>query len=794
MTDLSMATFEAFHAAVQGHAPSPWLVQVAGRLARREAGAVDLPADLGPAALLEAAVWAAGHGAWRRIVHVRDRHLAVDPVQAHAQHLQAVLPDELQVADLRGSVHGDDDWVLYPERLTVALATVDALGSRLMFRGLGVSPSRWPLHAAFFSDDTLVLVDAADRTAPFVQTLGALREAGAGIDVLSYASTELAHEPAQAPAARPCRRISLDGVGAAAVKAVCGRAREALASDDARRVALVVDRLALARQCVDRLTREGVRCALLTGRSRPAARDAAWTASVNEAAVIVTTQGIAVDADLAIVLASETRSTAAATDATEAASLLPIHLELLAQTGVGAPELDLTAFLHGPVDRASEVSLVWRDDLLPHAADTWSRAAQLLPPMQRESLSLPTATVRRWLAGRPDPDLDDRDGQARDESGVDETGVDDPDAAPDRPTARLVLRWRGPQACEPVTARQIRPGDTLMVPAAYGGCDRWGWAPGSAEPVEDLADRVMLEPGTRHRTVARLVDGHGAAWGLHGAALAQRTHTLRALEHRADAPGADVGDALVATRQALLAAARASGHPLLDRTNEVQIEPHPHGIVLRGPGVDDIEGAFETGRATTLDQHHRDVARCAARLAHRHPQRDAIVQAAALHDAGKAEPRLQQLLHGHPLAAAAGPARARSARRRRADQLAAWRDAPLPRGFRHEFASLPPGTPASPAAGPDSRLVRHLVASHHGHARPWGPRCEDAAAPGADLVSLGRHRAREWAGLLDAFGPWRLAQMEWLLRAADARAAIDEVATPGPAGPDAAGGIADEPR
>ena len=40
----------------------------------------------------------------------------------------------------------------------------------------------------------------------------------------------------------------------------------------------------------------------------------------------------------------------------------------------------------------------------------------------------------------------------------------------------------------PVTARQIRAGDLLIVPAAWGGCDRYGWNPAATAPVIDLAD------------------------------------------------------------------------------------------------------------------------------------------------------------------------------------------------------------------------------------------------------------------------------------------------------------------
>jgi CRISPR-associated endonuclease/helicase Cas3 len=143
------------------------------------------------------------------------------------------------------------------------------------------------------------------------------------------------------------------------------------------------------------------------------------------------------------------------------------------------------------------------------------------------------------------------------------------------------------------------------------------------------------------------------------------------------------------------------------------------------------------------------------------------VQAAAVHDAGKAEPRMQVLLHGNALLALAGPVLAKSAQRRRADQLAAWRASQLPRGFRHEFASLHYAPQADP-------LVAHLVASHHGHARPWGPNCADPQADGVAQMHLQAHSLLRWAQLQAVHGPWRVAALEWLVRAADARASMEE--------------------
>ena len=94
-------------------------------------------------------------------------------------------------------------------------------------------------------------------------------------------------------------------------------------------------------------------------------------------------------------------------------------------------------------------------------------------------------------------------------------------------------------------------------------------------------------------------------------------------------------------------------------------------------------------------------------------------------------------------------------------------------GFRHEFASLVDAdreTPASEGAINTRDLMLHLIAAHHGFARPgfsdprqWDP---DLA------VSLGARVAEEverrYARLQAEHGPWTLAWLEALVKSADA--------------------------
>ena len=869
--------FAQFFRAVHGHDPFPWQTEAAERLCRRETFAVTVQTGLGKSALVDAAVWAAGHGAWRRIAFVVDRRIVVDAVHQRAERLRQFLDESagpartemsgfagrlgaMQVVRLRGGVFGDDEWVLYPERVTVALTTVDQLGSRLMFRGYGVSPRRWPLHAGFFGEDTLVIVDEAHLAAPFLETLGALREHGAGVDVVPMSAT-LSAEGLEAvsltasdiampvvkrrlAAKKLATLVEVSGAEADFVSQACSRTLAMLAEHEVNLVALVVNRVATARRCHARLIAQGVDAVLLTGRVRPADRDTGLAAllprvragrvrsSDDRPLVVVATQTIEVGADFdfdALVteaapvsalrqrfgrldrlgLRCESRGVilirpdrdrddpvygAALNDAAHwlrqvveqlggtldfgldaleatlarhpapnearahAATLLPTHVRMLAQTGPYAPELDLSAWLHGASSRAPDVTIVWRDDLLPDEPAAWIDAVQALPPMLREGLPMPLAAVRQWLTGQ----------KAADDWG--DAGMSPEPGAMAGKLGRHVLQWRGPDDCRVITAEELRPGDAVIVPSAYGGCDGWGWAPDSSVAVPDLADICLaerLESGATRRVVVRLAEGHWSALGPAADALRRACADLSGLLASAAEMAEDLEDEIVQARRRVVEILHASGHPLASRLHDPRVEAHPGGFVVRSHGIEEVEGIVETGRAVPLDVHHDDVARWARMLANGDPQARAIVDAAVIHDAGKAEARMQALLHGSAVAAARGPVLAKSALRRREEQLAAWKASSLPKGFRHEFASL------DFVSVPDT-LTRHLVATHHGFGRPWIVPCADAAAAGSAFAGLASTWLTQWSKQLSTHGAWALARMEWKLRAADARASIEE--------------------
>lgn len=100
-------------------------------------------------------------------------------------------------------------------------------------------------------------------------------------------------------------------------------------------------------------------------------------------------------------------------------------------------------------------------------------------------------------------------------------------------------------------------------------------------------------------------------------------------------------------------------------------------------------------------------------------------------------------------------------------------------GYRHEFASLSfvEDDPDFAGLADELRdLTLHLVAAHHGFARPVIPTDGCPDAPSA-MQNRARDVALRFARLQKQWGPWGLAWLESILRAADQRASamIDDV-------------------
>jgi len=96
--------------------------------------------------------------------------------------------------------------------------------------------------------------------------------------------------------------------------------------------------------------------------------------------------------------------------------------------------------------------------------------------------------------------------------------------------------------------------------------------------------------------------------------------------------------------------------------------------------------------------------------------------------------------------------------------------------YRHEFGSL------SGSAGDAPDLAAHIIAAHHGRARPHFPTSEvfDPERSPSESLAVARAVPQRFAALQLAYGRWGLAYLESILRAADYAASAGIVATATP--------------
>ena len=218
--DLGAADFAVFFRAIHGYPPFPWQQRLVDLLAECDVwpDVLDLPTGSGKTAALDAAVF---HMALRfecparaalRIALVVDRRLVVDDAYERARKIETTLDEAARSADaecgvpalygpvvevahrlqrlagdgepplvasrLRGGAPLESDWARTPTQPTILCSTVDQVGSRLLFRGYGVSDRMKPVHAGLFGQHSLILLDEAHLSEPFRQTLHAVQEIG----------------------------------------------------------------------------------------------------------------------------------------------------------------------------------------------------------------------------------------------------------------------------------------------------------------------------------------------------------------------------------------------------------------------------------------------------------------------------------------------------------------------------------------------------------------------------------------------------------------------------------------
>lgn len=216
---------------------------------------------------------------------------------------------------------------------------------------------------------------------------------------------------------------------------------------------------------------------------------------------------------------------------------------------------------------------------------------------------------------------------------------------------------------------------------------------------------------------------------------------------------------------------KSSGMRLL---REIDLQPeagetddeaeHPRWLWFELPRSGDSEGSRAARKPILLSTHKGDVERLTRQFAEKSRLAPELIEAIALagrfHDSGKGRDIWQRSIGNpnfdNPLA--------KSGRRSIPPQLRT--------GYRHEFGSVldlesAPGFQKLSAEMKD--LVLHLVAAHHGRARPHFPADEifDPQHSHEPAAAFGAEAPRRFARLQRKYGRWYLAWLESLLRAAD---------------------------
>ena len=964
--DLRSTDFAEYFRSVHDCEPFPWQQTLVNRLADSDTwpDVLDLPTGSGKTAALDAAVF---HLALRadaparaalRIALVVDRRLVVDDAFSRTQRIAEALRDGLNekfgrsgiVAEiarrlqglagndkpplvaqrLRGGAPLEHDWARTPTQPTILCSTVDQVGSRLLFRGYGVSDRMKPVHAGLLGIGSLILLDEAHLAEPFRQTLDAVRtlgQASTKVALLSATPGNRAKHPFALSVGdrnhpELGKRLGVrkptvlkppvrGGVRAAAkpfaleARAMADRLRERGVHPAA--VGVVVNRVALAREIFTALDHDdSTDAVLMIGRSRGVDRDSIAksldpfrTGKRDRAAArplfVVATQCLEVGVDLdldglvtqaasldalrqrfgrlnraarpinaegAIIALSEDIAKRAddpvygnrihltwdalgaiatsgtvdfgvealparlkevgldpdglASERPDAPVLMPAYLDLWSQTSpppAADPEVGL--FLHGAERTAAGVSIVWRGDiserdLADETGADLKQVIRLLPPRATEAVELPLWVARAWLHRSEDARADISDVPER-----------EPDPRTARPpqAPKRAFRWSGHDDLYTgvVSANDLRPGDLLVVPSDYGGCDSFGWAPESTARVVDVADRAS-EPYWGRRCAVRIAPGlvrsEGQWQRISDALVAEDVNGLDLVDRLIAALPSEVledemqaGPLLGDVRRPLDALRRAKGR--IDVHLPYAGGPKGGAILVAERGISELPGSsaavptteddtasHTSSRPVGLDEHGNHVSRVASGFVETlglDDVGDDVRVAAYLHDAGKADPRFQTMLAGgDPWNRPDGRALAKSGR---SWSPQAWTRAGLPRGWRHEALSVQMArTHPALTAARDPALVLWLIGSHHGLGRPFFDFLDPAPERPQPCLDVADWRLPEdesgpqslgfdfdgadWPSLFDdlkrRYGIWGLAHLEAILRLADHRASEEE--------------------
>ncbi|WP_409727310.1 type I-U CRISPR-associated helicase/endonuclease Cas3 [Pseudorhodoplanes sp.] len=432
-------------------------------------------------------------------------------------------------------------------------------------------------------------------------------------------------------------------------------------------------------------------------------------------------------------------------------------------------------WLHGIETGEPDLYVAWREEVSELAAclrdDNWNSVRILKqlydkhPILARERLRGPLSEVKRDL---------ERIAKRKPKAAESEQG-DSEDREPPQPFQAILLPVNGDPivgALSDLLEREAAlPYATIVLPPSAGGLDERGMLTSEARydpartPPYDVADDLAASGRDERRRLRVLLTREPEAEGWSARVIRQ------AIAIPDELVAQSVKQAARAIRTYFALAERA----LLVFDRDEEGEP-ARALLLLGESraaataQDDPAGA---ARQQDLDEHlswaEQEAEKIIARTgleATAPDVADAVVIAARWHDRGKNRPAWQKAI-GH-----APPRRgenadwkpwAKSGQRDFDDSECG--------AYRHEFGSLREASEDETIRGhPERDLILHLIAAHHGWARPhFEPDQWDIADGVSDEKNeaIAAETMRRFARLQRRFGHWGLAWLESLIRAAD---------------------------
>jgi CRISPR-associated endonuclease/helicase Cas3 len=275
---------------------------------------------------------------------------------------------------------------------------------------------------------------------------------------------------------------------------------------------------------------------------------------------------------------------------------------------------------------------------------------------------------------------------------------------------------------------------TVVLPVEAGGLDANGLLDPNAEPRPDL-DVAELEPGDRRRE--RWIHRVGPDGG---------TFERLTPGEVADAPPRGLREKLRT--------------PLRQPEEADEYGETVDLVLFVSPLLSALENPETTSATQTLEEHTSAIAdymkRIVDRLGLDDALRRALIAAARWHDKGKDRPVWQRYARN----GAATTPLAKSLRYLHPRALG---------GYRHEFGSLLDAMRDGDLSKLSDRdLVLHLIAAHHGWARPhFDSRSFDSTRPISENDQAFSEAVQRFGQLQHKYGRWRLAWLESLVRCAD---------------------------